>query len=258
MDHKQLDHAYHRSRVDAHIGGSVVFIFFLLALTFLVGDKFEPFQQGASFWEPTLLTWRADSNAWIPARGVLDFETSQTWQRRPASCAPEDASPETPPTTFPAGAVARTIRSDEGGRQPKPNPPPDNPITPTDEPGAAEHASGHVEPGMPADSEAETPKPAPAPSEPQAGTQATITTASHSPIITKELYPGVYSLVVVLGSLFAAYFLYRCAQRQARLMLSVYPASDPKRPYDRPWSEIRITFWALFVVLIGVLFLFLM
>ena len=100
--------------------------------------------------------------------------------------------------------------------------------------------------------------PAIAPVEAETRPGTTVATRSHGPFITKELHPGVYSLVVVLGSMFAAYFLYRCARRQARLMLAAYPANDPNRPYDRPWSEIRVTFWAMFVVLLGVLFLFLL
>ena len=159
MNAKERDHAYHRSRVDAHIGGSIVFVLLMLALAFLVGDKFKPFQQGADMWSSTLLVWRPETNAWMP--------------------------------------IHPTILSE-------------------------------------------------------------LTADPHRLMITKEIHPRSYSVVVVLGSLGAALFLWRCAYRQARLMLSVYDENDENRPYDRPWEEIRITFWALFIVLFGVLFLFMM
>ena len=75
-------------------------------------------------------------------------------------------------------------------------------------------------------------------------------------IITKEIYPRCYSIVVVIGSLGAVLFLYRAARRQAFLMLSVY-GEEENRPYQRSWGEIRVTFWALLIVLLGALFLFL-
>jgi hypothetical protein len=251
MDRKQLDHAYHRSRVDAHIGGSIAFILFMLALTFLVGDKFEPFQQDASFWEPTLLVWRADTNAWIAAYPVLDYETGEAWQRRAASYSPEDAATESAPDAPASGIVGYAMRTTGDLAAPSPDRTSNSPAEPEEPPKPDEDTPGEAEPD-----EAEA---AAIPEAAGSGPTETTTAArSLSPVITKELYPGVYSLVVVLGSLFAAYFLYRCARRQARLMLAAYPANDPNRPYDRPWSEIRVTFWALFVVLLGVLFLFLM
>ena len=157
MDAKARDHAYHRSRVDAQIGGSIGFVLLMLALALLVGDKFQPLQQGADPWSSTLLVWQANTNAWIPLQTALQ-------------------------------------------------------------------------------------------SQPDLG-------ASRA-MVTKEIYPGSYFGVVALGSLGAAYFLYSCARRQARLMAAVYAPDDPQRPYDRPWSEVRVTFWGLFAVLLGVLFLF--
>jgi hypothetical protein len=64
--------------------------------------------------------------------------------------------------------------------------------------------------------------------------------------------------VVVFASVMASLFLYSCARRQTYLMNSVYAEDDENRPYDRPWAEVRVTFWALFLVLLGVLFLFMM
>ncbi len=159
MNTKESIHAYHRSRVDAQIGGAIAFILLLLVLAFLVGDKFQPFQQGVDAWSSTLLVWQSDSNAWIPAR---------------------------------------TARLSEWG------------------------------------------------------------SSMERPLIWKEIHPRSYSVVVFIGSLVAAFFLYTCAHRQATLMLSVYGENEENHPYDRPWKEIRVTFWALFIVLLGVLFLFMM
>jgi len=258
MDRKQLDHAYHRSRVDAHIGGSIVFILFLLALTFRVGDKFEPFQQGASFWDPTLLGWRADTNAWLPAYPVVNFETGEAWQRRAAAYSPENGEAESTRNEPASGMVGHAMRTSGEGPHASPAETPDGsaerPKLQEDSPGEAKPDEREPSPAP----QAVTADPTIAPAEAETCPGTTVATRSHGPVITKELYPGVYSLVVVLGSMFAAYFLYRCARRQARLMLAAYPANDPNRPYDRPWSEIRVTFWGLFVVLLGVLFLFLL
>ena len=159
MDTKALNHAYHRSRVDAHMSGSAALILLMLVFAFVGGDRFKPFQQGADMWSSTLLAWHAETNAWIPITSVL--------QSNPDAI-----------------------------------------------------ATGQM--------------------------------------ITKEIYPRCYSVVVILGSLVAAFFVYGCAARQTRLMRSVYDADDKSRPYDRPWSEIRVTFWAMFAILLGVLFLFMM
>ncbi|MCP4593870.1 MAG: hypothetical protein GY842_24310 [bacterium] len=159
MDRKMLDHSYHRSRVDAQMGGGIAFILLMLALSFLVGDKFKLFQQGAENWTSTLLVWDTNTKSWMPVH-------------------------------------ATTISDWESG--------------------------------------------------------------TGKPILTKEIHPRSFSLVVVLGSLVAAYFLYACARRQARLMRSVYDEDDSSAPYDRQWGELRVTFWGMFIVLLGTLFLFVM
>ena len=177
MDTKALDHAYHRSRVDSHIGGSIVFIFIVVGLAFIVGDKFKPFQEGADIWASTLLVWQADTNAWVPAYPNVLSELSA-----------------------PSKKYKLTKEGD------------------------------------------------------------TLTLAANdaAQLITRQVYPRSYSLVVTLGSLIAAFYLYGCARRQTYLMNAVYSEDDEDRPYDRPWEEVRITFWALFVVLLGALFLFLL
>jgi len=62
--------------------------------------------------------------------------------------------------------------------------------------------------------------------------------------------------VLVVGVAAICYFIYSCARRQARLMTSVF-GSEEHRPYDRPWEEIRVTFWALDVAMAFILFFFL-
>jgi hypothetical protein len=60
----------------------------------------------------------------------------------------------------------------------------------------------------------------------------------------------------VVGSLAAALFIYRCAHRQAGLMIALF-GTGPDAPYQRPWCEIRVTFWALDIATLFVLFFFL-
>jgi hypothetical protein len=162
MDTRCSDHAYHRSRVDAHIAGSVILILFMGGMAFLVGDKFQPFVDGSEMWRPTVLAWHAEANAWIPA---VD--------------------------------MAREL----------------------DAPVGSATGKGQL-------------------------------------CITKEIYPQSYSLVLGLSGLIASLFLYLAARRQTRLMLASLERNAPDRPYDRTWEEIRVTFWALFLVLLGVLFVF--
>ena len=255
MDRKVSDHAYHRSRVDAHIGGSVVFIFFMLALAFLVGDKFQPFHQGADMWSSTLLVWRADSNAWIPAYPSLRRELSEQWTPFPQTSEPHDPGPWPTRPSATGEAVMEPIVDPvehEPAETTESVPTPEDEEQPADT-GVAESAEtkvGELEEVEAAAPTEDTPsRPAECPT-PMAFQPA--------PVITKEIYAGSYSVVVVLAALGAAYFLYGCARRQAYLMLSVYGEDDKDRPYDRPWEEVRVTFWALFCVLVGVLFLFVM
>ncbi len=76
---------------------------------------------------------------------------------------------------------------------------------------------------------------------------------NQGPLITREIAPISISMIVVLGALAAAFFNYLCARRQTRLLNSVY-ANEPNPPYQRPWREIRMTFWALDLVLAFILF----
>jgi len=79
--------------------------------------------------------------------------------------------------------------------------------------------------------------------------------SNRGPLDVREIQPISVSIIVVVGALAVAYFLYAAARRQTRLMNAVY-ASEPNHPYQRPWEEIRVTFWALNVVLAFILFYF--
>jgi hypothetical protein len=78
---------------------------------------------------------------------------------------------------------------------------------------------------------------------------------NRGPLEVRQIQPISISIVIVLGALAVAYFLYTAARRQTRLMNAVY-ANEPGTPYQRPWEEIRVTFWALDVVLLFILFYF--
>jgi len=79
--------------------------------------------------------------------------------------------------------------------------------------------------------------------------------SNRGPLEVREIQPISVSLVVVIGALASAYFLYTAARRQTRLMNSVF-ANEPGQPYQRPWEEIRVTFWAMNTVLAFILFYF--
>ena len=157
---KFRDHDYHRSRVDAHITGSVLFVALMAILGLTIGDKFRPFHYGASWLEPARLIWVEQDQGWTTEAKLVELGTY-----------------------------------------------------------------------------------------PPAGNQG--------PVVTADIYPIVLSVVVTLGSIAIAYFIYAAARRQTRLMLAVY-ADAPDRPYQRPWSEIRVTFWALDLLLLFILFFFMM
>jgi hypothetical protein len=72
----------------------------------------------------------------------------------------------------------------------------------------------------------------------------------------REIYSISLSIMVVLSVAAVAYFIYRAARRQTRLLNAVY-ASEPSSPYQRPWEEIRVTFWALDATLAFIMFFFL-
>lgn len=79
---------------------------------------------------------------------------------------------------------------------------------------------------------------------------------NRGPVDIREIYPISVSVMLAVGVVAIAYFIYRCARRQTRLMNSVF-ANEPMRPYERPWEEIRVTFWALNATLAFILFFFL-
>ncbi|UCG15121.1 MAG: hypothetical protein JSV19_07465 [Phycisphaerales bacterium] len=80
MDPKVVDYTYHRSRIDSHVQGAVVFTVLVAVLAFLIGDRFKPFQQGARFWSPTALVWTPETRVWQPAE--LLWSTDEVLDRR--------------------------------------------------------------------------------------------------------------------------------------------------------------------------------
>lgn len=79
---------------------------------------------------------------------------------------------------------------------------------------------------------------------------------NNGPVEVREIQPITTSLVLTVGILAIAFFIYRCARRQAMLLNAVF-ANEPNKPYERTWEELRVTFWALDAVLIFALILFL-
>ncbi|HRX85382.1 MAG TPA: hypothetical protein P5572_10225 [Phycisphaerae bacterium] len=77
--------------------------------------------------------------------------------------------------------------------------------------------------------------------------------SNHGTLDVREIQPISISIILAIGTFAAAYFLYTSARRQTRLMNAVY-SNDPAHPYQRPWEEIRITFWALDIVLAFIVF----
>lgn len=156
---KQLDHIYHRSRIDAQITGMIALVAVMAILSLTIGPKFAPFKVGASMLEPVRFVWVEVEQEW-----VSEYTLVQT-------------------KTFP-------------------------PI------------------------------------------------GNMGNIDIREVYPKVVSIVLFISVMAISGFIYKCARRQTRLMNEIY-ADDPDRPYFRPWSEIRITFWALnFALLFVMLLLF--
>jgi hypothetical protein len=237
MDSKLIDHAYHRSRIDAHIAGAIFFAASVVVLAFLVGDKFKPFQEGAQPWSSTLLVWDAKTDAWIAAKQMWlagEFHThGDQYMLTPMRPPVSPATFRKPPKGMETTDVSEGTAGTEG----------QNPASAS---GAEENPSGGA---------VQAPPPAPSPGQyliTRVGDEASAV------LVTKEIYPSSYSIVVVFASVMASLFLYSCARRQTYLMNSVYAEDDEDRPYDRPWAEIRVTFWALFLVLLGALFLFMM
>jgi len=71
----ESEFAYHRGRVDAAQRETGRFIVLLGLIVFAVGDKFEPLQQGASFWMTTALLWTPETRVWEPAE--LSWSTQE-------------------------------------------------------------------------------------------------------------------------------------------------------------------------------------
>ncbi len=80
---------------------------------------------------------------------------------------------------------------------------------------------------------------------------------NRGPLFVRVIRPVSLSVVLVIGTLAIAYFIYASARRQTRLMNAVF-ANDSDMPYQRRWEEIRVTFWALDVTLAFILFFLLM
>ncbi len=154
---KQLDHIYHRSRIDAQITGMIVLVGIMAILSLTVGPKFAPFKIGAKLLQPQRYVWVEMEQEWVTENTLVNTGT------------------------FP----------------------------PIENKGAVD---------------------------------------------IREVYPQVVSLVLFISVMAISGFVYKCARRQTRLMNQIY-ADDPDRPYYRPWSEIRITFWALNFALLFVMLL---
>lgn len=156
---KQLDHIYHRSRIDAQITGMILLVAVVAILALTIGDKFAPFKVGAKMLEPVRFVWVEMEYEWVTERTLVQTGTF---------------------------------------------PPMDN--------------KGNID--------------------------------------IREIHPQVVCIVLFLSVMAISGFIYKCARRQTALMNQIY-ADDPERPYYRPWSEIRITFWALnFALLFVMLLLF--
>lgn len=77
--------------------------------------------------------------------------------------------------------------------------------------------------------------------------------SNRGPLEVREIQPISIAVMLIIGVFATAYFLYTAARRQTRLMNAVY-SNDPAHPYQRPWEEIRITFWALDIALAFIVF----
>lgn len=72
MDQKHLDHAYHRSRVDAQILGMITLVTIVAVLALTLSDRFQPFEPGAKWWEPVRLIWLEKQQSWLPEKTLID------------------------------------------------------------------------------------------------------------------------------------------------------------------------------------------
>lgn len=154
---RQLDHIYHRSRIDAQITGMIALVAVMAVMSLTIGHKFAPFKLGAKMLEPVRYVWLEREHEWVTEQKLVETE-------------------QFPPI---------------GNK-------------------------GNIE--------------------------------------IREIYPKVVSIVLFISVMAISGFIYKCAHRQTRLMNQVY-ADVPDRPYYRPWSEIRITFWALNFALLFVMVL---
>lgn len=72
MDQKYLDHAYHRSRIDAHIGGLIMLVTIVAILALTLSEKFQPFEPGADWWEPVRQVWMEKEQSWLPEAKLIE------------------------------------------------------------------------------------------------------------------------------------------------------------------------------------------
>jgi len=73
IEPKHLDHAYHRSRVDAHINGQIILVGVVAFFAFTAGGKFQPLQHGARLWEPTRMVWVERQQSWMPEQKLIEL-----------------------------------------------------------------------------------------------------------------------------------------------------------------------------------------
>jgi hypothetical protein len=194
MDPRLLDHAYHRSRVDANLQGTVAFAVLIAAMAFIIGDKFKPFVQGVGLWSTTSLVWTPETRIWQPAEQLWTTDEVLDQRDRYVITPVLEPTADNDSPQVPTGEYVVT-RADPGG-------------------------SGRR--------------------------------------LVREVYPISYSGLLVIGTLLVWAYFYTCARRQADRMLRAAAECKSLRPYDRPWTEIRGTFWALLGVLLVELFLFLL
>ncbi len=72
---KQLDHLYHRSRIDAHITGMIVLVVLMAILSLTIGPKFAPFKVGAKLLEPVRFVWVEVEQDWVTEYALVQTGT---------------------------------------------------------------------------------------------------------------------------------------------------------------------------------------
>lgn len=74
MDQKYLDHAYHRSRVDAHIGGLILLVTIVAIFALTLSEKFQPFEPSVDWWEPVRQVWIERQQSWLPESKLIELK----------------------------------------------------------------------------------------------------------------------------------------------------------------------------------------